>query len=235
MYLNYDVFDVIYNEANENDIDIIRFNAISIYDKIENFFKGRIHIINPSPIKFKENTVIKQPELSNFIIIRKNESSSQCIIMDFFMWLKCIKTTVYRRAIFALNKKRYSEYILGGEDNIMSYIIFQFSKTFKHISKYGILRIKKPFSANEITDHELRYKALIYLLESVFRFSISNKNENQIVFCIFLRTINIAERYKIRNRFLNDKLKKLAQKISKYGKISKKEKEYINQKLKVFF
>ena len=135
MYLNYDVFDVIYNEANENDIDIIRFNAISIYDKIENFFKGRIHIINPSPIKFKENTVIKQPELSNFIIIRKNESSSQCIMMDFFMWLKCIKTTVYRRAIFALNKKRYSEYILGGEDNIMSYIIFQFSKTFKHISK----------------------------------------------------------------------------------------------------
>ena len=170
MYLNDDVFDVIYKEAYSNNIDIIRFNGISVIKKIENVFMGKFFVIKQSPIKFEENIIIKQPELSNFPIRRIN-SNYKCLIIDYYLWLKCIKTNVYRRAIFSLSKKTYSAYILGGEDNIVSFLLFQYAKTFKHISKYGILRINMPLSANKIKTTTIRYKVYIYYLETVFEFS----------------------------------------------------------------
>lgn len=198
MYLNDDVFDSIYREATSNNIDIIRFNGISVIEKVENLFIGKFFVIKQSPIKFKENIIIKQPDLSNFPIRRVN-SNYKCIIADYYLWLKCIKTNVYRRAIFSLNKKTYSSYILSAEDNIMSFLLFQYAKTFKHISKYGILRINMPFSANKITTSEIRYKGFIYYLEAVIEFSNSVLFRNEIILCIFLKTIRFYDNYKIKN------------------------------------
>ena len=234
MYLNDDVFDEIYKEAYSNNIDIIRFNGISVIKKIENLFMGKFFVIKQSPIKVEENNIIRQPDLSNFPIRRICNSNYKCLITDYYLWLKCIKTNVYRRAIFSLNKKIYSTYILGGEDNIASFLLFQYAKTFKHISKYGILRINMPFSANKITTSEIRYKGYIYYLETVVEFSNSVKFRNQIILCIFLKVIKYLEKYKIKNEYLNDKFKKLIIKIYKSEDLKQEDKEYIKHIVKTF-
>lgn len=233
MYLNDDVFDVIYKEAYSNNIDIIRFNGISVNKKVENLFLGNFSVIKQAPLKLEENIIIKQPDLANFPIRRTN-SNYKCLIIDYYLWLKCIKTNVFRRVIFSLNKKTYSTYILSGEDNILSFLLFQYAKTFKHISKYGILRINRAFSANKITKPELRCKGYIYYLETVVEFSNSVKFRNQIILCIFSRTINCLEKYKIKNKYLNDKFKTLILKIYKSGHLNLEDKEYIRRIAKTF-
>ena len=86
MYLDGDIFDVLYNEGNNNNLDIVKFNGIQVRG-INNFFKNnlkRIHLSNHT-----NNIVIFQPELSYYILKRIDDNGNYTST-DVYMWLKCI-------------------------------------------------------------------------------------------------------------------------------------------------
>ena len=85
-------------------------------------------------------------------------------INKYIIWGKCIKTKIFKKAINALNIKRYSQYMTFVEDAITFYIICQFSVISKTILKFGILKINYSNSAM----HSINYiNVNIYKLQYI--------------------------------------------------------------------
>ena len=147
MFLDRDVFDIIYKVADKNNLDIVKFNGIQVKG-IDNFFKNRLNKILFT--EHKKNVILHQPELSNFPI-RRNKYDGNYVMEDVYLWSKCIRSETYKKAVSLYKKERYSIYMTSWEDNIINYILFQLSNSFIFNPKYGILRIEISSSTNHIT------------------------------------------------------------------------------------
>ena len=118
-----------------------------------------------------------QPELGNYPL--KEADTTEEIFNDVYLWCKCIKSSLYKEAIFRLGEEKVFRYILIFEDIFVNYVLFNIANSFKFVNKYGLFRIKRETSASNIwgEPNEMN-KSLLYLLDIVIDFSrniFSNK------------------------------------------------------------
>ena len=211
MYLYKYAFDDIFKEINNNNLDLIKFNGIEAED-INGFFNNNIKNVK---FAFKKDydIIIKQPNLSYYPTIRLNNIGNNFAV-DLFLWLKCINTQIYKKAISLYNEDRYSIFMTSCEDDIMTYIIFQLAKSFKYIKKYCILHFDFPYSANKIISNESRVKSNIYYLDAVCDFSKNSIKGKEIILGIVINImkfnsfINVMKEIKFKIYF-NEILKKI--------------------------
>lgn len=155
MFLSEDILNVAYKEAKFNEIDIVTFKGIKVFN-INDFFNN----INLKEFRnYKNIRVYHQPELGDFSIGK------------YVIWGKCIKTKLYKKAIQSLGKKRYSQYITFLEDGIIHYILCQKAKSSKQILKYGILKIYRSQSVSHSLKDIKKNKFIIKYIEIAFEFS----------------------------------------------------------------
>jgi glycosyltransferase involved in cell wall biosynthesis len=229
MYLDEDIFNILYNEGLTNNLDIIKFNGLQVRG-LNNFFEKKIKNINF--LNSINNKIIIQPELSYFSL-KRIDNKGNFISTDLYLWLKCIKSEVYKKAILLLGKERYSIFMTSGEDNIMSFMIFQTANSFKYIQKYCILRISIANSANKIRTNQEKLISKLYYLNTIYDFSKNTFKGKEIVFSITITLMNKKifkkiiqkEKYKL---FFNNILIKIFN--SKF--IRKKDKLFIKKKYK---
>ena len=112
--------------------------------------------------------------------------------VDLFLWLKCIRAEIYKRAITMYSKERYSIYMTSCEDDIMTFMIFQIAKSFKYINKYCILHLDIPGSANKLISNESRVIANIYYLDTVCTFSKNTFKGKEIIFGIIMNIMKFS-------------------------------------------
>ena len=211
MYLYRYAFDDIYNEINNNNLDIIKFNGIEA-ENLDMFFNDEIKNVKFA-FKNDYNIVINQPYLSYYPTIRRN-NNGQNFAVDLFLWLKCINTELYKKAISLYGKDRYSIYMTSCEDDIMTFILFQLAKSFKYIKKYCILHFDFPGSANKLISNNSRVISNIYYLETVLEFSKNTHKGKEIILGIVMNImrfnsfINVMKFIKYKNLF-NDILKRI--------------------------
>ena len=101
-----DIFNICYDEAELNFLDIIEFSGYNF-----SYYNSNLNI-SPTPIQnflnYKtDGQIIMQPELSNFIYREKNDSIGYEII-DELIFGKCIKTNIYKNTIDLLNSFIFS-------------------------------------------------------------------------------------------------------------------------------
>ena len=204
MYLYRYAFDDIYNEINNNNLDIIKFNGIEA-ENLDMFFNDEIKNVKFA-FKNDYNIVINQPYLSYYPTIRRN-NNGQNFAVDLFLWLKCINTELYKKAISLYGKDRYSIYMTSCEDDIMTFILFQLAKSFKYIKKYCILHFDFPGSANKLISNNSRVISNIYYLETVLEFSKNTHKGKEIILGIVMNImrfnsfINVMKIIKYKNLF----------------------------------
>ncbi len=100
----------------------------------------------PYYLRFKENgLIVKQPELSKFIYIKKNGLYSYDF-NDVFVWGKLIKTEIYQKAVKLLGNFIYDYKIFLTEDKIFTVAIYKVANSFRFIDIYGIIYIENPYS-----------------------------------------------------------------------------------------
>ena len=211
MYLYKFAFDDIYNEINSNKLDMIKFNGIEA-ESLRDFFRNKIKNVKYAFQK-DYNIIINQPNLSYYPTIRLNNDGYNFAV-DLFLWLKCIKNQIYKKAILLYNKDRYSIYMTSCEDDIMTFILFQLAKSFKYIKKYCILHFDFPGSANKLISNNSRVISNIYYLETVLEFSKNTHKGKEIILGIVMNImrfnsfINVMKIIKYKNLF-NDILKRI--------------------------
>jgi len=204
MFLDSDIFNYIFNEANNNNYDIVKFRGLWARS-IEDFMLKRVK--TKLYMNHRIGLILHQPELSYFPI-RKHKD----YFRDVFLWGKCIKSEIYKSAINLYGEKNYSEFIIGWEDGIINFVICQISNSFKFIGKYGVFNI--------ISENSSYFKALntdnniyeIKFLQAVFNFSKDSYKGKEII--VYLVT-TLLHRKLFKKTLENKALEKLFNSIFK--------------------
>ena len=211
-----DSLDFIYNQAIEGNYDIVTFKRI---------YSRRPKVPEVNSINNNNFRVIHQPELSIFPIVKQGKFFPN----SFFIWDKCIKTSIYKHAVHLLGNEIYHQKISYNEDIIIVFIIFSISKSMKIINKYGIIHYIYNSSTSRTRKQIYKSQCNIYLLDILFRFSRNNHNKN---LCVeyFMRNKNYLKRYSTKKNI--EKLIHILELMISDKFITDKNKQYLKQFIK---
>ena len=242
LFINENLFNICYEEAEKNNIDILEFSGFrSIYKYLKISKKPKF----PLYLMYKENNkTIIQPELSNFIYQKKDNEIKRLI--DGYLWGKCIRSEILRKALHTIGANIYTQKMFYGDDRLVNFILFRVANSFKFIQEYGIVyyythnsimnsnkQIRNChdelinimtifyFTKNS-TDSEIAAFEVKSRWEKLIRPGLGNRANikytikllNKIINCKFIKTKN---RYMIYNLWKNRKKKKeKKEKLKKY-------------------
>ena len=199
------IFDVVYKEAINGNFDIVEFKAVEHTNyKIETSKKMK----DSEYSNHKNNLVLYQPELGRYPRIRNNKYG----VYDCFLWAKCIKSDIYKKALNKIGEKNYSLRIIWGEDLITSFALFRMASSFKFIGKYGIFHYKSKKTASSNIPIKLYALSIVLYLNVVYDFtsnSIADKKYAvNIALVYFKNSLIIRVLNNEQKKFLNSILQK---------------------------
>ena len=170
MFFDEDLFDVTYKIAIKGGFDIVGFKSINVGS-----YKDPVYKMFDGYFSFKKNNlIIHQPKLGLFPVTTKGRFAAN----DYTIWGKCIKTEIYKRAVNALGKERYSMFLSWCEDTSIVFVIFNIAQSYIFVHKYGILHIKNNSTATKTQPKDNKLMGEIFLLDVLFEFSKNNSNKN---------------------------------------------------------
>ena len=171
LFMDVDVFDVVYEEAERGDYDIVGFGAVDgpTYDPllpqmVDDFFHHH-----------KDGLIIHQPELTYFPISKNKKFRAN----DYHVWGRLVKTDLYHKAVKnfgfnAIGEERISCFLTWAEDSAMSVALFSFAKSYKFIQKYGIFHYIARTTASVTTKKELCFYGELFFFDVIFDFTENN-------------------------------------------------------------
>ena len=180
MFLDKDVFTTISNIADKGNFDLVVFKYIKS-NLTPNVYSTSYGLINVKK-EYKANLVLFQPELGYYPIIPNDKSFYKIKFIEVYIFSRCIRTKIYKKALNKLGEERYSRYMLLDEDPIANYILFNTARSMKYISKFGYLYVersdsvvKRPWDKINI----LIYK--IFMLDDLIVFAQDSFKHKKII------------------------------------------------------
>ena len=180
LFMNENVFNVVLEEAESEDYDIVEFNAIRGFSYRPHISEMIDDIYHDNP----NNQIVKQPQLGIHSITKNGKYE----INNIHIWGKCIKSSIYKKAVNALGKKRFSYYMSWAEDTSIVFILFNIAGSFKYISKYGVFHLMSKITACYTESDNNKMFGELFLLDIMFDFS---KNNYETKKYIVLKTLEI--------------------------------------------
>ena len=233
LFVNENIFNICFNQATQNNIDIIEFSG---YNLNSEYFKlNKIPTI-PYYLRYKShNEFIIQPELSLYIY--KKLGKNKYKLIDGFLWGKCIKSVIFQMALKIIDSDIYLQKINYGDDRIINFILFKVANSFKYINEYGIIYNYNKYSIT----HKKKYintchDELINIM-CIYNYTKNTKESNIAAFEIIHRwkkiifpglNLNNSESLKnlidkiVLNKYIRFQIKKKL--ISFYYKLNKSKK-----------
>ena len=203
MFFDEDVFDLVYEEAKKYNYDITGFKVIQA-----NNYKAKISEMEDGCHMHNNSFTVYQPKLGLFGISEEDRFK----IIEVHIWSKCIKNYIYKKAVNSLGIRKYSLFMSWAEDTSMVFILFNLAESYRYITKYGIFRFNRKFSASESMPNSHKLFGEIFFLDAIFDFSKLNFKSKK--FAVY-KAINIRNGIyfnsldKINLKYLKFVLKKL--------------------------
>ena len=225
IYFSHDLFDSIYKIGKNENLDIISFLAINIW----NYSSNVIYMKNLFSIQFSDEFYLKQPDLGMWLIKYKEKF----LVHNNMIWDKCINRSIYQKAVNLMGIQKYSQYVSWAEDTSINFIIFKLAKSFKYTNKYGLVHFKGRNTASSTQSINSRIFGDIFFLNIMLDFSSNNKKEKNLIvgqlFYIYKRynyfkfnndtnsyiLKNVISKIMIRDKFLSKLNKRKIKKIFK--------------------
>ena len=192
LFFYYDIFDYFFKKGKEDNLDIIHFLGINIWNYTENVTR----MTDIYTYQYPEDYYLQQPFLGVWMIKFKGKF----LIHNNMIWDKCIKTSIYKRAVESLGYRRYSKFLSWAEDTCINYVILNIAQSFKYIKKYGIVHFKGSSTATFTQPTKSKLFGEIYFLDIIFDYSRNNYKEKNL---IIEQAFFIYKRYKF-EKFIND-------------------------------
>jgi len=184
LYFDNDILDYIFRIGKQESLDIISFLTVNIkkynskISKMENIFT----------YQYPNEFYLQQPELGIWMVKFKNKF----LVHNNMIWDKCIKTSIYKKAVNLMGFQKYSRYLSWAEDASIIFIIFNLAKSFKNINKYGIFHFKGNNTATKRQSNNTRIFGEIFFLDIIFDFT---KNDSEDKNLIIGQAIYLFKRY----------------------------------------
>ena len=184
LFINENIFNICYTEAENNNLDIVEFAGFHIKRRI-------LKRNNKLPkkafyLRFKKyDKIYKQPELFN--LLYKKNNSEIIRLIDGYIWGKCIKKTLYKKALNKLGENIYTQYLNFGEDRIVNFAFFKYANAFKYINEYGIIYYYNRDSVYNSYDKEMILHDELINLKSIYNFTKNSKDLKILSYEIIFR------------------------------------------------
>ena len=226
LFFDGDVFDFLHKQSIKDNLDLVSFRAL----EINNYFDGTSKMKYYRFYGFQNNFYLSQPDLGIWTI----SLNGKFCIHDNEIWLKYIKSNIYKKAVNILGIKRYSKYICWAEDTNINFIIFNIAQSFKYVNKIGYIHIRRNSSASYKQNINRKLFGELFFLDVMFDFSKNNSDKNFAVSYSFY----LKNRYKL-NQYTNNTnynyLKFILNKIIESQFITTENKQKIKNSFKSFF
>ena len=228
LYFSHDLFDSIYKIGKNENLDIISFLAINIW----NYSSNVIYMKNLFSIQFSDEFYLKQPDLGMWIIKYKEKF----LVHNNMIWDKCINRSIYQKAVNLMGIQKYSQYVSWAEDTSINFIIFKLAKSFKYTNKYGLVHFKGRNTASSTQSINSRIFGDIFFLNIMLDFSSNNKKEKNLIVGQLFYIYKRYNYFKFNNDTNSYILKNVISKIMTRDKfLSKLNKRKIKKIFKSFF
>ena len=228
IYFSHDLFDSIYKIGKNENLDIISFLAINIW----NYSSNVIYMKNLFSIQFSDEFYLKQPDLGMWIIKYKEKF----LVHNNMIWDKCINSSIYQKAVNLMGIQKYSQYVSWAEDTSINFIIFKLAKSFKYTNKYGLVHFKGRNTASSTQSINSRIFGDIFFLNILLDFSSNNKKEKNFIVGQLFYIYKRYNYFKFNNDTNSYLLKNVISKIITRDKfLSKLNKRKIKKIFKSFF
>ena len=147
LFLREDLFDTIYNEAEQGNYDIISFDGFISVD-----FRTDKKAIRNLLYTHKRDLILTQPELGD--LLYKYTGTIERSVVDGVFWGKLVKRDVMLKAFELLGPKIYTKFWTRTEDVMASYALFKVAKNFKSMEFKGIYYLEgfKRFKNTDVDD-----------------------------------------------------------------------------------
>ena len=229
LFMDFDVFDNVYKEAEIGNFDIIGFSAIDSKTYNPKLFQMKDALFH----NHKDGLILYQPELTYFAITFDNKFEEN----DLHVWGRLTNANVYKTAINNFGKNAIGEirnlcFVTWAEDSSISMSILRRAKSYKFIKKYGIFHyIGKTTTTNNVKNDTKIYGNLFFL-DAIFDFSHENYQGKKYsvemaIKRIFINLNNISDDKNYRY------LKAILNKMLACQYISLEDKEIIKQNLDI--
>ena len=187
LFFDKDVLDYIYKRANNEYLDIVGFLTVNLW----NYTAEIKRMKNIYTIQYPEELYLEQPELGIWMIKFKGKF----LVHNNMIWDKCIKSSIYKKAVDLLGIQRYSNYLSWAEDTCINYMIFNLAQNFKYVYKYGVLHFKSNFTSSLTQSIDTKLFGEIFFLDLIYDFSRNNTDDKNF---IVGQAFYIYNRYNIR-------------------------------------
>ena len=188
-----DILDYIYNEAEENKLDLVHIRDIY---KNEFYFNKRtkVNFKFRHMLPYKETHYKKQPELKNTLFIENN---------NYILWGLLIKTNIYKKAIYKLWPIIINYKLVFFEDHTITFMVVILAKQYKYLNNFGIIHLahKKAIS-NKFLDNKEFYLSLLFFVNNIYDYYIKEHPKDiYIIINFFISMKNYIK--KAKNLFPN--------------------------------
>ena len=98
---------------------------------------------------------------------------------------------MYKKVLSIIGEKKYTRYMIGHEDVVINFALFNTIKTFLYVGKYGILRIFRKNSANHQTKAINQQIKHIYLTDIAFDFLKNTEQSKKLIYYLMFNVLNL--------------------------------------------
>ena len=177
MFITEDAFDILYNNAEKNNLDTLQFRDISL----KNFILE--NNMNYSGMILSQNTSYEIKYELKYLMFKK---------YNLLLWGLLIKSDLYKRAVIHLWKNIINYKIIHYEDYTLTFFIGIFSKKFKYLNNFYLAHLCHNNSATFNEKYKLEYNASVLIFYNyMYEYHVKN-NPKDIK--IFINIINSKKR-----------------------------------------
>ena len=182
MFISSNAFDILYNEAENNNLDLLQFRDITL-DKYH-FDKN----VGLNGMIFGQETKIEtQPNIKNEMFNKYN----------YLLWGLLIKADIYKKAVIYIWPYIINYKIIHYEDFTVSFFFTVQSKKFKYLNNFYIAHLNHDKSASSNKGFRKEYHISVLLFYNfMFEYHIKNSPED-IIILINLINNNRKETYEL--------------------------------------
>ena len=165
LFIRDDVFNILYSEAEKNDLDLVQIRDITKsnfhFNKRTIVNNKRRHFIYPKNTEYKA-----QPELKDTLFANNNV---------FLLWGLLIKTDIYKKAVYNLWRIIINYQIVFHEDYTISFMIVILARNYKYLNNFAIIHLNHIKSAsNNHWFNSQYYLGILFFGNILFDFHIKN-------------------------------------------------------------
>ena len=173
IFIRDDVFDILYNEAEKEDLDLVQIRDICKHNLI---FKN-LTAVNPLErhlIFPKKTHIKKQPKLKNEMYIDGNY---------YLLWGLLIKSDIYKQAVYHLWPIIINYKITFHEDYCITFMIIILTQKYKYLNNFALIHLYHPNStSNDHLNNNNYYLSVLFCGNILFDYYLNNNPKDIKIF-----------------------------------------------------